>query len=227
MKYTIFILVSCLLFSSSIVAQSNSNELNNLRLTKIDNQGKEVAFTVSDAIQLVRFFNTQKGVKFCKSDPQKNSLRIVGDTGTDIQALLNTSSVVGKMSKMGYKMDFTASKNLAQPLADIPAKEDCEECGDVKVDKSAIDDMLDSSDYGGDVINISLDGGSGGSSSPFGEDGGSSDPFGNGGSSSPFSSTDDPFSSGGSSDFTMPQMSQSQIDSLQRLFNGSNKTDNK
>lgn len=224
MKYTIFILVSCLLISSAIVAQPNSNELNNLRLTKIDNQGKELAFTVSDAIQLVRFFNSQKGVKFCKSDPQKNSLRIVGDTGTDIQALLNTSSILSKMSKMGYKVDFTASKIPARPVVDIPEKEECEECGDVKVDQAAIDDMLNSSDYGGDAIIIDL-GGSGGSN-PFGG-GGSSDPFGNGGSSDPFSSTDDPFSSGGSSDFTMPQMSQSQIDSLQRLFNGSNKIDNK
>jgi len=216
MKYIIFILVSCLLtsFTSPIFAQS-SNELTNLRLTKIDNQGKEVAFTVSDAIQLVRFFNAQNGVRFCKSDPQKNTLKIVGDTGTDIQQLLNNSIVLDEINKMGYKVDMAAMKAPARPITQTVAaksKEDCEECGDVKVDKGSIDNMLKNTDYGGDEIIIDLGMGS-------------SDPFGG----EPFSSTDDPFGGGGgsSSGFTAPQMSQSQIDSLQQLFNGGNKPDNK
>ena len=226
MKYIIFILVSCLSISFSSVAQPNSNELNNLRLTKIDNNGKEVAFTVSDAIQLVRFFNAQDGVKFCKSDPQKNSLKIVGEPGTDIQLLLNKSTVLREIGKMGYKVDLTQPKVTTRPVASTTSKEeDCDECGDVKVDQSDIDDLLNGTDYGGSVINIDL--GGGGSSDPFSSGGGSSDPFSSGGSSDPFSSSDDPFSSGGSSDFTMPQMSQSQIDSLQRLFNAGNKPDNK
>ena len=206
MKNIILILVSCLsiTFSSSLVAQPGSNELTNLRLTKIDNQGKEIAFTVSDAIQLVRFFNAQNGVKFCKSDPQKNTLKIVGETGTDIQQLLNNSLVVNEINKMGYKVDFTIPKPPVRPVA---LKENCEECGDVDVDKASVEAVLKNSDYEGDQILIDLGGSSG-------------DPFGN----EPFSSSSDPFSSG--SDFTIPQMSQSQIDSLQRVFNGINKPDN-
>ena len=208
MKYIIFILFSCLLTSSlaPLAAQSGSNELNNLRLTKIDIQGKEVPFTVSDAIQLVRFFNAQNGVKLCKSNPQNNTLKIVGETGTDIHQLLNKRSVLNEISGMGYKVDMVTAKTLVK-------EEDCEECGDVKVDQSDIDEMLKNSDYGGDAVIIDL----GVGSDPFSSGGGSSDPF---------SSTDDPFSSGGSSDFTVPQMSQSQIDSLQLLFNGGNKPDN-
>ncbi len=210
MKYIIFILVSFLLTSSftPLVAQPSSNELKNLRLSKIDSQGKEVAFTVSDAIQLVRFFNAQEGVKFCKSDPQKNSLKIVGEPGTDIQQMLNKSLVLKEIGKMGYKVDLTLPKEISRPVATNP-KEDCDECGDVKVDQSDVDSMLDSANYGGDAIIIDL--GVGGS-----------DPFG----SDPFSSSTDPFSQG-ASDFSVPQMSQSQIDSLQRLFNGGNKPDNK
>ncbi|MEZ4884045.1 MAG: hypothetical protein R3E32_04825 [Chitinophagales bacterium] len=209
MKYIIFTLISCLFASSSIVAQTSSNELTNLRLTKIDNQGKEVVFTVSDAIQLVRFFNAQSGVKFCKSDPQKNTLKIVGDTGTDIQQMLNNSLILSEISKMGYKVDIATIKPPSKPVIQTLAKEDCADCGDVDLNQSSVEDMLKNSDYGGDEIIIDL--------------GGNSDPFG----SDPFSSSTDPFSTGGGTpDFTVPQMSQSQIDSLQKLFNGGIKPDN-
>ncbi len=213
MKYITFILASCLLAFSSVAifAQNTSNELTNLRLTKIDNQGKEIAFTVSDAIQLVRFFNSQNGVKFCKSDPQNNTLKIVGDSGMDIHQLLKNASVLGEINDMGYKVDMAAVKTTARTIANTStlAKEDCEECGDVKVDQSDIDAMLKNTDYGGEEIIIDL--------------GVGSDPFGG---SDPFSSSEDPFSSsGGSSDgFSVPQMPQGQIDSLRTLFNGGGKT---
>ena len=104
---------------------------------------------MQDALEIVRFFMSQEGIEKCESDPNNNTLKIVSQTGINIQSLLLRDDVQQQMNKMGYEIEFLDGL-VDRATSGKPA--DCDECGEVIVSDKIEKDVLKNADYEGEVL---------------------------------------------------------------------------
>ena len=154
MKKTLLITISLIfLFLTSLLyakATITSDNLPQFKLKKINEKGETVAFTVEDALEIVRFFMSQEGVEKCESDPNKNTLKIISYTGVSIQSLLMRDDIQEEMSNMGYEIEFLEANLVERATSSRSA--DCDECGEVKVSDDLEKSVLQNADYEGEVL---------------------------------------------------------------------------
>ena len=94
------ILLTSLLYAKTISSSDTSPQF---KIKKINDKGETIAFTVQDALEIVRFFMSQEGIEKCESDPNNNTLKIVSQAGISIESLLLRDDVQQQMNKMGYE----------------------------------------------------------------------------------------------------------------------------
>jgi hypothetical protein len=137
--------------TSILYAKSNylSDTTPQFKLKKVNDKGETIAFTVQDALEVVRFFMSQEGVEKCESDPNNNTLKIVSQTGVSVQAMLLRTDVQEAMSNMGYEIEFLDDL-VERATSGKPA--DCDECGEVKVSDAVEKNVLQNADYEGEVL---------------------------------------------------------------------------
>ena len=140
------ILLTSFLYSKTI---SSSDASPQFKIKKINDKGETIAFTVQDAIEIVRFFMSQEGIEKCESDPNNNTLKIVSQTGINIQSLLLRDDVQQEINSMGYKIEFLDDL-VERATSGKPA--DCDECGEVIVSDAIEKDVLQNANYEGEVL---------------------------------------------------------------------------
>jgi len=206
--FTLFCITTLLLGSIATQAQSieSVSASSQLKLKKVDSQHNELAFTIEDAIQLVRFFTSKSDiVAECKSDLVNNTLKVTGHEGVPLTELLLETDFNSELLTMGYFVEVEGQATIAAPAVSsntsMPLDEDCDECTEVKINKNLVDYVMDKANSGGDGELI-FDFDSDGFNDPFGS-------FSTEGSSS------------GSDNFMLPTENNSNLnlDSLQKVIN--------
>ena len=173
--FTLFCITTLLLGSITTQAQSiieSVSASSQLKLKKVDSQHNELAFTIEDAIQLVRFFTSKNDiVAACKSDLVNNTLKVTGHEGIPLSELLLETEVNSELLTMGYFVEVEGQATIAAPAVSSnnprPLDEDCDECTEVKVNKNLVDYVMDKANNGGDGELI-FDFDSDGFNDPFG-----------------------------------------------------------
>lgn len=155
-------LVYVLLFVSfSTQAQSLDNHIHSLRLKKIDATGDEVAFTVKDAINLVRFFMTQEEVHKCESNLYNNTLKIISRKGHSLEDLLLEPLVFKQMLAMGYHIEMGDDDHLPNSVTtriedndpEVGGMgEDCKDCGEIELSEKFKKGIPNKGKYSGDAL---------------------------------------------------------------------------
>ncbi|MGB1205438.1 MAG: hypothetical protein ACPG5B_07325 [Chitinophagales bacterium] len=149
--FSTFTLLTLVFLASLLYAKTTSSSDNTpqFKLKKINNEGETVAFTVQDALEIVRFFMSQEGVEKCESDPNNNTLKIVSERGISVHDLLLRDDIQQKMDNMGYEIEFL--DELVERATSGRAA-DCDECGEVKLSDNVEEDVLQNAEYEGEVL---------------------------------------------------------------------------
>jgi len=139
---------------------------------KVDENRRIVAFDGSDFAFLQSFFNEQEGVIASSGHILDKTLEVSSLIGEDGQQMFNHCETVEDLNRLGYITIRLRSRIKSQYLiAIVPESvpeemtaellqeskpEDCNECGDVKVSKEALE-LLKNMDFGGEMFNFGTD----------------------------------------------------------------------
>ncbi len=169
--FTLFYSLTLLLGSFTVHAQAISED-NLLKLKKVDGTHQELAFTIEDALKLVRFFTSKADVvASCHSDLMNNTLKVTGQEDAQLSELLIDPDFNAELLVMGYFIEIEGETTIARPAVSsntvMPLEEDCDECTEVKINKNLVDYVMDKAGGEGDGELI-FDFGSDGFNDPFG-----------------------------------------------------------
>lgn len=141
---------------------------------KLDKNHRIVAFSEGDFLHLQSFFNQQDGVLNVSGHRLDKTLEVTSLLEKDGQPLFDHCSIVEDLNSSGYitirlrsriKSEYLiASMPMPIPSHEMTAElleqenkiEDCNECGEVKVSKEALE-LLKGMDFGGELFNINTD----------------------------------------------------------------------
>lgn len=164
---------------SQTIASSGDNTL---KISKINTEGSDAAFTLMDALKLTRFLMAQEGIKTCESNLEKNTFLIETKSGVGIHEILLAPSVNQEMATLGFLFEYGNMPLGMSSPADMPIggpeqadvkDPNCGVCKDVKVSEDLLKGFTNDTQFGGEQIIIDLNS-SGSSSSGWGDGGGSS-----------------------------------------------------
>ncbi len=141
---------------------------------KVDKNHRVIAFSEGDFLYLQSFFNQQDGILNVSGHQLDKTLEVTSLLEKSGQLLFDHCGIVEDLNSSGYITIRLRSRVKSQYLiASIPLLipndgmtaellkqenkiEDCDECGDVKVSKEALE-LLKGMDFGGALFNINTD----------------------------------------------------------------------
>ena len=156
MRFSVIFCCTCLLAATlTINVNAQSIENQQLKLKKVDSQNNELAFTVLDAVELIRFLMTKDDIiKDCTSDFSEGTLKVVGHEDDDLGGLLLDENFNDELLVMGYRI-YSEEDAVVEPypLVSIATEpEDCDNCGSADVSKETIQSVLDNANYEGELL---------------------------------------------------------------------------
>lgn len=114
--FYLLLFAASLLGANPLLAQSLNSTIPTLKIKKTDSKGVEQAFSVQDAVQLVRFFMSQEGIERCESDIYNRKLKLVARPDVDLYAMLQKSNVREKIVGMGFAFDLPSAIVATTPI---------------------------------------------------------------------------------------------------------------